>query len=132
MISRGLIVIGIASAIGCVHPSAQAQTIVVPEITIRPDSNIVFELARGATKLLVENDISGSRRYLLKAADAGNHVAARLIAQSYDPVWLVKHGVEGVAWLADEDEAIRWYERAAELGDKAPGNRYLEAITENH
>lgn len=128
-ITRPIICLALVGLSATCAPLARAETLLIPEITIRPNPDVALLqlLARGTIKLYVEHDITGARRLLEKVADAGSPIAARRLAESYDPVWQVTHGVLGASWLADPDQAFMWYKRAADLGDDKPGNRYIEA-----
>jgi TPR repeat protein len=96
------------------------------QMTIHADIRDILLLARGDYALM-EMDITVARRLLETPARDGVAEAARGLAQTFDPVWLVKHGAEPVDSFADPEQAYEWYKRAAELGDAQPGNLYLEA-----
>ena len=100
----------------------------VPTMTIRPTAlspSLLALKARGIAKIEIEGDISGARRVLGPVAEAGSAEAARMIAETYDPIWLAHHVIE-IDGLSDPEEAFLWYKRAAELGDTKPGNLYVD------
>lgn len=107
---------------------AQADPPQVMQMTVRPDSEALIRrfVDRGVEKLDIEHDISGARLLLRSAAEGGNAVAARRLAQTYDPAWLAKQNVVGWEGLMDPEKAFRWYKEAAELGDKDPSNRFVQ------
>lgn len=72
-------------------------------------------------------DIDGARRLLKLPAECGNPQAQRLLAQTFDPVWLVRGGVLNWEIWADPITAVDWYKRAAQNGDANKDNRYLQA-----
>lgn len=87
-------------------------------------------LERGREKMDLERDISGARRWLQPVAEAGSAEAARRIAETYDPVWLSKHGIVVIDGLADPAECLAWYRQAWDLGDREKGNRYAEGLAD--
>lgn len=112
-------------------PAQAQETVQIPTVIVRPDrpSTLRSTLAeRAAQAMDTYDDISAARSLLKPLADAGDAEAARRIAETYDPVWLVKRHVIGVDGLADPDRAIHWYRVAAELGDRTEGNRYLAGL----
>ncbi|MGI9301470.1 MAG: protein kinase domain-containing protein [Gammaproteobacteria bacterium] len=72
-------------------------------------------------ELMQRGDFSGARLAFKRAADWGSAEAARAVGQTYDPVYLAEAVVQGV--FTDLREALRWYERAVESGDKAAHER---------
>jgi TPR repeat protein len=64
--------------------------------------------------LLALGDISGARRFLVRAAEGGSGPAAQALAETYDPRLLRERGVVGLA--PDRAAALAWYRRAAALG----------------
>lgn len=86
-------------------------------------------MLRRGQGLLEQGDISGARRFLQRAAQAGNAPAALLLAETHDPRFLEARGARGLQ--PDAAQALRWYRHAAELGatDAAPRIRELESQT---
>ena len=72
-------------------------------------------LAEAGDARLTDGDIVSARLYYERAAEAGNARAARVLGNSYDPVFLVRWGVRGMN--GDKTEAVRWYQLASALGD---------------
>ena len=107
-----------AIALGLCLLATQAMADDTNSMVIRPEAplSVYLAMARGQG-LLDTGDLTGARRLLAVGAAAGIPSAARSMAQSYDPVWLVKHGAMGIDWLADPEKAISWYQIAADLGD---------------
>ncbi len=108
-------------------PVCRASEPPIPTMVIHPDipPDARRFMARAQTTLAA-GDLSATRLLLLPAAQAGSAIAARQLAETYDPVWLYQHNVIGIDGLADLMAAARWYKRAADLGDDKPGNRYID------
>jgi TPR repeat protein len=70
-------------------------------------------LQRG-DRLLAVGEIVAARRVFERAADAGDADAACGAGKSYDPLFLKRLGVRGVA--ADPAKAVTWYRKAAAAG----------------
>jgi type II secretory pathway predicted ATPase ExeA len=70
-------------------------------------------LQRG-DRLLAVGEIVAARRFFERAADAGDADAACGAGKSYDPLFLKRLGVRGVA--ADPAKAVAWYRKAAAAG----------------
>jgi hypothetical protein len=64
--------------------------------------------------LLKSGDVSSARLLFRRLADAGIADAALALATTYDPRYIAKHNLIGIA--ADETMARDWYDRASELG----------------
>ena len=58
--------------------------------------------------------MSSARLLFRRLADAGIADAALALAFTYDPVYITKHNLIGIA--ADETKARDWYHRASQLG----------------
>jgi TPR repeat protein len=97
-------------------PSADADQD-IPVIEVHPARVTVQELMERGVGQLRDGNISAARRLIEPAADANVPQAARYMGETYDPVWLAKHNAIGIDGLADPMTAIRWYQRAAQLGD---------------
>lgn len=115
-------------------PAASPTTIVVrpsqpgPEGSPnKPDRNT--RLMARAELAMKDLDIVAARRLLEVPAEQGHVQAARRLAETYDPVWLVKSGVLNAELFADPAQAFEWYKKAFQLGDIAPGNRYTESLS---
>jgi TPR repeat protein len=70
-------------------------------------------LQRG-DRLLAVGEIVAARGFFERAADAGDADAACGAGTSYDPLFLKRLGVRGVA--ADPAKAVAWYRKAAAAG----------------
>ena len=101
----------------------------IPTMVITPDSDgrIARYEVRGRDYLQKFRDISGARLWLEYAANHKSMRAARMLSDTYDPVWLIEHHVIGWEGLADPEQAFTWAKIAYELGDRTPGNLYAEA-----
>jgi TPR repeat protein len=64
--------------------------------------------------LLRHGEIAAARLLLRRAAGAGHAQAALKLGMTFDPAFLTKWGVLGIA--ADEAQAREWYDRAMALG----------------
>lgn len=69
-------------------------------------------LVTRAKGLIDAGDISSARQVLEYAARRGNASAMMVLAQSYDPGFLLKMNIHGIR--PDVDKAMAWYQRAAE------------------
>jgi hypothetical protein len=100
------------------HHAAQAQA-PQPAATRPPISPALaaIALARG-DELMRLGDVASARRFYEIAADAAISGAAWSLARSYDPSFLHRIGAVGVQ--GDAAKAAHWYQRAAELGARAP------------
>jgi hypothetical protein len=65
-------------------------------------------------RYLEQGNIEIARQFFHRAANAGLAEGATRLAATYDPAELARLGVQGV--VADRAEALKWYERARELG----------------
>ena len=70
-------------------------------------------LGRG-NMFLSAGDIASARLFYERAADAGNGVAALQLGATFDPLFLGRGRVRGVA--VDPGQALSWYRRAHDLG----------------
>jgi len=84
-----------------------------PPLTERSDPHVENLLAAGQ-RHLAHGDIAAARAFFRRAADAGVPAAANLLATTYDPIELQRLKVVGL--VGDRNEALKWYERARELG----------------
>ena len=101
----------------------------IPTIVITPDNDgriQKFE-KHGRDSLRRYHDISDARLWLEYAANHKSMRAARMLSDTYDPVWLIEHHVIGWEGLADPEQAFTWAKIAYELGDRTPGNLYAKA-----
>ncbi len=69
-------------------------------------------LVTRAKGLIDAGDIASARQLLEYAARRGNASAMMVLAQSYDPGFLLKMNIHGIR--PDVDKAMAWYQRAAE------------------
>jgi hypothetical protein len=74
-------------------------------------------------RYLDQGNIEIARQFFQRAANAGLAEGATRLAATYDPDELARMGAQGV--VADRAQALRWYERARELG--APDTGALPA-----
>jgi hypothetical protein len=79
----------------------------------RSDPQVEHLLAAGQ-RYLAHGNIAAARAFFRRAADAGAAAGATLLAATYDAVALQRLNVVGP--IADRDEALRWYQRARQLG----------------
>src|SRR6476620_2738486 len=92
----------------------------IPTMVITPDSDgrIARYEVRGRDYLQKFRDISSARLWLEYAANHKSMRAARMLSDTYDPVWLIEHHVIGWEGLADPEQAFTWAKIAYELGDR--------------
>jgi hypothetical protein len=91
-----------------------------PVAALDPEQSL--NLMTEGEDFLKNGDIGAARLAFRHVADAGNADAALALAMTYDPRYLARHGVIGIA--GDEAAARRWYQRAKELGS-VEANRIL-------
>jgi TPR repeat protein len=101
----------------------------IPTMVITPNSDgrIARYEANGRDYLQKFRDISGARLWLEYAANHKSVRAARMLSDSYNPVWLIEQHVIGWEGLANPEQAFVWAKIAYELGDRAPDNLYAQA-----
>ena len=106
--------------VAAMPPAAAAQALAMSP------SEIETARRRGE-ELAALGDISGARRFLERAALAGNGPAAWAMAESFDPRVLAARRVMGLS--PDPHAALEWYRRALALGviASAPRIAILEA-----
>jgi hypothetical protein len=78
-----------------------------------PDPHIENLLAAGQ-RYLAQGNIAAARAFFRRAAETGVAAGATLLATTYDPVSLKRLNVVGL--VGDHNEALKWYQRARELG----------------
>ncbi len=93
---------------------SEELSVVIAEPTIEdPAQNKTTEhLVTRAKGLVDAGDIASARQLLEYAARRGNASAMMVLAQSYDPGFLLKMNIHGIR--PDVDKAMAWYQRAAE------------------
>lgn len=89
-------------------------------------AEIALCLRRGE-ELIRQDDIASARLYFERAAAAGDAVAARRLARTYDPLALRADGIRGVT--ADRAKAAHWYRRAVERGDTESKQRLAQLLS---
>jgi hypothetical protein len=100
---------------------------VVPSVASRPSvpaadaSEIAAKMKIGAD-LVAHGDITAARTMFQRAAEAGEAAGAFALAETYDPVVLVKLRLRG-GITPDLALARSWYERARDLGSLAARER---------
>jgi hypothetical protein len=97
------------------NPRAAPTSAAPKAVPPKADAAEVRTLVQAGDARLISGDIASARLYYERAAEAGNARAARLLANSYDPAFLVRWGVLGMT--GNVQEAARWYRRASGLGD---------------
>ncbi len=111
--------IGFAEAAPVRGPDAAAPT-------SGPTAMLTEIMVRRADALLQRGDVSGARLLYGRAAAAGSGGGALGMGKTYDAAFLAWIGVSGMG--ADPEAAVRWYRRAAALGDTEARDR-LKAPT---
>ena len=81
-------------------------------------------LLQRAAQYIQTGNISGARLLFVYLADRGSVKAALRLARTYDPSYLKDLGVAGLE--GNLDQAKRWYERAAELGNRDAKTRLTQ------
>jgi hypothetical protein len=84
------------------------------------DSDRAAALLQRGRELLGTGDIVAARLAFQPLADAGNAEAALALGATFDPQYLARQNVIGVA--GDEAKARAWYQRAVELGSTEAKN----------
>jgi hypothetical protein len=85
----------------------------LPPLAERSDPHLESLLTAGQ-RHLAHGNITAARAFFLRAAEAGVAAGATLLATTYDPIELQRLKVVGL--VGDRNEALKWYERARELG----------------
>jgi TPR repeat protein len=68
-------------------------------------------------KLLKLGDIASARLFFELAAEYGSPAAAKLVGETYDPLFIKEAGNIGLK--GDPIQAIEWYKKAATAGDRS-------------
>ncbi len=98
-------------------PAAAAS----PDEKPAPASELVVSLLKRGKQLLADGDVAGARLVYARAAEEGSGAAALAVGATYDPLFHSEHAVIGIR--PDVDQAAKWYERAAALGDSQAQRR---------
>src|SRR5215813_11546775 len=95
------------------------------EPTLPPNPDQAATLLQLAWAALKVGDIATTRMLLKRAADLGDAQAALELGMSFDPVFLGKLGIVGIA--PDVAQAVEWYNKASALGS-AEATRHLNRL----
>jgi hypothetical protein len=87
----------------------------------RLDANEIASLLRRGEQFVAKGDLAAARSLFERAAEAGDARAAFALAETYDPIVLMRRGEKGFA--PDIAEARAWYERAREFGSREASER---------
>jgi hypothetical protein len=94
---------------------AERNQLVVGRVQLSIEDKARAEQLLGqGEKYLADANIDVARQFFRRAADMGLAAAALKLATTYDPVELARMQVHGV--VPDPNEALKWYERARQLG----------------
>jgi len=93
-----------------VAPPAPAQPSAAPRLSA---TELATFLGRGDA-LLRAGDIASARLFYERAAEAGDGTAALQLGATFDPLFLLRARVRGIA--ADPERAYSWYRRARDRG----------------
>lgn len=106
---------------GSLTPPAPGAEPAQKSLTAPRNRELSAEARASAEKLvalgeryLEQGNIEVARQFFRRAANAGLAEGALRLAATYEAAELARLGVQGV--VADSAEALRWYERARELG----------------
>jgi hypothetical protein len=102
---------------------AVTSSVVARALARQHDAAEIAQMVRRGAELLVNGDVAAARLMYLRAAEAGEAVAAFALAETYDPLVLAKGGVP-----PDVALARAWYEKARELGSAMAPER-LDRLT---
>jgi hypothetical protein len=80
-------------------------------------------VARGDERLQL-GDVASARLFYERAANGGDSTAALRLAETYDPIFLIRTNLTGVS--GDMAKALSWYQRARNLGSDVAGNLLTE------
>jgi TPR repeat protein len=82
------------------------------------DSTEIAQMVKKGQDLMANGDVSSARLMYLRAAEAGEALAAFALAETYDPLVLAKGGIPPDVALAQT-----WYARARDMGAPQAGER---------
>lgn len=104
-------------------PSATEPAQARPEASPQPDPAML--IARG-DDYFARSDVTAARLFYRRASDGGSAAATAAMGSTFDPIIIEQRNVRGVR--ADPAEALKWYRRAAQLGDTDADARGLALI----
>ena len=108
---------GPASRSAAVTPGVQRTGRPATTLPLSAAAQQNVSLSHGRRMLELGN-ISSARPLLERAASEGSGEAAALLAASFDPAWLQRTGVIGIA--SRPEQALLWYAEARRLGTNDP------------
>jgi hypothetical protein len=101
------------------HPSSPPPT---RSAAVQPLSRAeIAALVTRGDDFLKAGDIASARLFYERGANAGDGAAALRLGATFDPGFLVRAGVRGIA--GDPAQASAWYSRARDLGEAAAAER---------
>ena len=102
---------------GAVDTQPTQNAVQIPKISVDQEEG---DLER-ARDLLKNGDVSSARRILEFLVALGSAKGARLLGETYDPIYLNSIAIAGMQ--PDIELAKKWYSRAVELGDSQSQQR---------
>jgi hypothetical protein len=94
--------------------------------TTEPQVDLNQLLARG-DQFLALGDVASARLFYRLAATRGSAKGATALGSTYDPIYLERVGIVGTKPSAAE--AIKWYRRAIDMGDRAAETRLHDLVS---
>ncbi len=85
------------------------------------DADEIASLLKRGEQFVAKGDLAAARSLFERSAEAGDARAAFALAETYDPLALLRRGEQGFA--SDIALARSWYERAREFGSREASQR---------
>jgi hypothetical protein len=101
---------------------AAPKTVPEPAVAGRQlDADEIASLLKRGEQFVAKGDLAAARSLFERAAEAGDAQAAFALAETYDPLALLRRGEQGFA--SDIAAARAWYERARDFGSSEASQR---------
>jgi hypothetical protein len=112
-------------------PVAATTQVMKPGFVFRNlDRREIDTLVKRGEDFIASSDLAAARLVLRRAAEGRDAGAALMLAETYDPLVLEKHGVQRLS--ADVAKARAWYERAEEFGSTEAPRRLEMLASRDH
>ncbi len=113
-------------------PASEANALPAHDAARTPEPNLAPLLSQPMIGALLEHgdamlsigDISAAKLLFARAAKSGSGKAAVALGDTYNPIFLVEHGVLGS--LADPELAKAWYRKGLALGEPQARERLID------
>jgi hypothetical protein len=117
------------AAIGAPPPKAEAPKPDAPDMPVRPRTGTASRVPQDETVLMARGEeamrrggVAVARRIFEELAARGSAAGALALARSYDPARIARSQAPDIVL------ALKWYERAAELGNPDAKRRLAEIV----